>query len=58
MASAQQARRPGLGAGQADRRTGVFFDTTRNASRRFSGLNCQNRVKASAGRGRRAAPGE
>ncbi|MEU4546145.1 CGNR zinc finger domain-containing protein [Nonomuraea dietziae] len=33
----------------------VFFDTTRNASRRFCGLSCQNRAKASAYRARRAA---
>nr|SBO95770.1 hypothetical protein BN4615_P5286 [Nonomuraea gerenzanensis] len=31
----------------------VFFDVTRNASRRFCGLPCQNRVKASAYRARR-----
>ncbi|MEU7456003.1 CGNR zinc finger domain-containing protein [Streptosporangium roseum] len=33
----------------------AFFDTTRNASRRFCGLSCQNRAKASAYRLRRAA---
>ncbi|GAA2417956.1 hypothetical protein GCM10010404_90700 [Nonomuraea africana] len=33
----------------------TFFDTTRNASRRFCGLSCQNRAKASAYRQRRAA---
>ncbi|MFI7106585.1 CGNR zinc finger domain-containing protein [Nonomuraea sp. NPDC050227] len=31
----------------------VFFDATRNASRRFCGLSCQNRAKASAYRARR-----
>ncbi|WP_043625600.1 CGNR zinc finger domain-containing protein [Nonomuraea candida] len=31
----------------------VFFDVTRNASRRFCGLSCQNRAKASAYRARR-----
>ncbi|MGW3350066.1 CGNR zinc finger domain-containing protein [Nonomuraea rubra] len=31
----------------------VFFDITRNASRRFCGLPCQNRAKASAYRARR-----
>ncbi|WP_246080626.1 CGNR zinc finger domain-containing protein [Nonomuraea mesophila] len=31
----------------------VFFDVTRNASRRFCGLPCQNRAKASAYRARR-----
>ncbi|MGW0810352.1 CGNR zinc finger domain-containing protein [Nonomuraea sp. NPDC002799] len=30
----------------------VFFDVTRNASRRFCGLSCQNRAKASAYRAR------
>lgn len=33
----------------------AFFDTTRNASRRFCGLSCQNRAKASTYRQRRAA---
>ncbi|MFG1707368.1 CGNR zinc finger domain-containing protein [Nonomuraea sp. M3C6] len=33
----------------------VFFDVTRNASRRFCGLSCQNRAKASACRARRRA---
>lgn len=33
----------------------VFYDTTRNASRRFCGLTCQNRAKASAYRARKAA---
>ncbi|WP_246267007.1 CGNR zinc finger domain-containing protein [Nonomuraea typhae] len=33
----------------------VFFDTTRNASRRFCGLACQNRAKAAAYRARRGA---
>ncbi|WP_245765019.1 CGNR zinc finger domain-containing protein [Nonomuraea jiangxiensis] len=31
----------------------VFLDVTRNASRRFCGLSCQNRAKASAYRARR-----
>ncbi|MEV4112529.1 CGNR zinc finger domain-containing protein [Nonomuraea sp. NPDC049695] len=33
----------------------VFMDVTRNASRRFCGLSCQNRAKASAYRARRRA---
>ncbi|WP_231618910.1 CGNR zinc finger domain-containing protein [Nonomuraea sp. SBT364] len=33
----------------------VFFDVTRNASRRFCGLSCQNRAKATAYRARRRA---
>ncbi|MEO3792408.1 CGNR zinc finger domain-containing protein [Nonomuraea sp. B10E15] len=33
----------------------VFFDVTRNASRRFCGVSCQNRAKASAYRARRRA---
>jgi predicted RNA-binding Zn ribbon-like protein len=33
----------------------VFFDVSRNASRRFCGLSCQNRAKASAYRARRRA---
>ncbi|WP_412540164.1 CGNR zinc finger domain-containing protein [Longispora sp. K20-0274] len=32
----------------------VFFDRTRNASRRFCGVGCQNRAKAAAYRARRA----
>ncbi len=40
---------------QADKCSLVFFDTTRNASRRFCGLSCQNRAKASAYRARQAA---
>ncbi|MDI6099939.1 CGNR zinc finger domain-containing protein [Actinoplanes sp. NEAU-A12] len=44
-----------LGACQADRCSLVFFDTTRNASRRFCDLSCQNRAKASAYRARRSA---
>ncbi|WP_327085369.1 CGNR zinc finger domain-containing protein [Nonomuraea sp. NBC_01738] len=32
----------------------AFFDRTRNASRRFCGLSCQNRAKATAYRARRA----
>ncbi|MFG2074043.1 CGNR zinc finger domain-containing protein [Nonomuraea maritima] len=31
----------------------VFFDVTRNTSRRFCGLSCQNRAKATAYRARR-----
>ncbi|MFG1697438.1 CGNR zinc finger domain-containing protein [Nonomuraea sp. NPDC049309] len=42
-----------LGACQAGKCALVFFDTTRNASRRFCGLSCQNRAKASAYRARR-----
>jgi predicted RNA-binding Zn ribbon-like protein len=42
-----------LGACQADTCHLVFFDTTRNASRRFCDLSCQNRAKASAYRARR-----
>ncbi|MEU7001885.1 CGNR zinc finger domain-containing protein [Nonomuraea sp. NPDC046570] len=44
-----------LGACQASGCGLVFFDTTRNASRRFCGLPCQNRTKATAYRARRAA---
>ncbi|MGW0480358.1 CGNR zinc finger domain-containing protein [Nonomuraea sp. NPDC003214] len=33
----------------------VFYDVTRNASRRFCGLSCQNRAKATAYRARRRA---
>ncbi|WP_200948338.1 MULTISPECIES: CGNR zinc finger domain-containing protein [unclassified Kitasatospora] len=44
-----------LGACQADECSLVFFDTTRNASRRFCDLACQNRTKASAYRARRRA---
>ncbi|WP_344486958.1 CGNR zinc finger domain-containing protein [Nonomuraea monospora] len=49
----------GVGQGQrlrsceADGCELVFFDVTRNASRRFCGLPCQNRAKASAYRARR-----
>lgn len=43
-----------LGACQAGTCSLVFFDTTRNASRRFCDLSCQNRAKASAYRARRA----
>ncbi|MEU6430232.1 CGNR zinc finger domain-containing protein [Microbispora sp. NPDC046973] len=42
-----------LGACQAATCSLVFFDTTRNASRRFCDLSCQNRAKASAYRARR-----
>ncbi|MFI6908679.1 CGNR zinc finger domain-containing protein [Nonomuraea sp. NPDC050394] len=53
-----------IGVGQGERlascqATGcemVFFDVTRNASRRFCGLACQNRAKAAAYRARRAGP--
>ncbi|MCK2218881.1 CGNR zinc finger domain-containing protein [Actinomadura sp. ATCC 31491] len=41
-----------LGACQAGRCSLVFFDSTRNASRRFCDLSCQNRAKASAYRAR------
>ncbi len=44
-----------LGACQAGGCRLVFFDTTRNASRRFCDLSCQNRAKASAYRARRRA---
>lgn len=44
-----------LGACHADRCAHVYLDTTRNASRRFCDLSCQNRAKASAYRARRAA---
>lgn len=47
---AQAAR---LGVCQAEACDLVFFDTTRNTSRRFCGLACQNRAKASAYRARR-----
>jgi predicted RNA-binding Zn ribbon-like protein len=40
---------------EADGCSLVFFDVTRNASRRFCGLSCQNRAKASAYRARRRA---
>lgn len=40
---------------QADMCSLVFFDMTRNASRRFCDLSCQNRAKASAYRARQAA---
>ncbi|WP_311931747.1 CGNR zinc finger domain-containing protein [Microbispora sp. H11081] len=42
-----------LGACEAATCSLVFFDTTRNASRRFCDLSCQNRAKASAYRARR-----
>ncbi|MEV4567175.1 CGNR zinc finger domain-containing protein [Nonomuraea sp. NPDC049419] len=42
-----------LGACQAERCSLVFYDTTRNASRRFCDLSCQNRAKASAYRARK-----
>ncbi|HCT79289.1 MAG TPA: hypothetical protein DGG94_23135 [Micromonosporaceae bacterium] len=38
---------------QADGCHLVFFDTSRNTSRRFCDLSCQNRAKASAYRARR-----
>ncbi|TMR15346.1 CGNR zinc finger domain-containing protein, partial [Nonomuraea turkmeniaca] len=44
-----------LGVCQAGKCSLVFFDTTRNASRRFCDLSCQNRAKASAYRARRRA---
>ncbi|MFE0153733.1 CGNR zinc finger domain-containing protein [Nonomuraea sp. NPDC059007] len=50
-----------IGVGQGERLAAcqaagcelVFFDVTRNASRRFCGLACQNRAKAAAYRARR-----
>ncbi|MFI6297251.1 CGNR zinc finger domain-containing protein [Nonomuraea sp. NPDC050790] len=50
-----------IGVGQGERLSAceaagcdlVFFDVTRNASRRFCGLPCQNRAKAAAYRARR-----
>lgn len=48
-----QGRR--LGSCQADGCDLVFVDTTRNASRRFCGLSCQNRAKATAYRARRGS---
>lgn len=42
-----------LGSCQAAACDLVYFDTTRNASRRFCGLACQNRAKAAAYRARR-----
>ncbi|NUO98678.1 MAG: CGNR zinc finger domain-containing protein [Nonomuraea sp.] len=47
-----------LGLCQAGNCSLVFFDTTRNASRRFCDLSCQNRAKASAYRARRAGRAE
>ncbi|MFI9559479.1 CGNR zinc finger domain-containing protein [Nonomuraea endophytica] len=51
-----------IGVGQGERLAScraagcelVFFDVTRNASRRFCGLACQNRAKAAAYRARRS----
>ncbi|MEV4894935.1 CGNR zinc finger domain-containing protein [Nonomuraea sp. NPDC055795] len=53
-----------IGVGQGERLAAcqaagcelVFFDVTRNASRRFCGLACQNRAKAAAYRARRGVP--
>jgi hypothetical protein len=53
-----------LGAGHADRFgtceasdcDRVYFDVSKNASRRFCSTTCQNRVKAAAFRHRRSAP--
>jgi predicted RNA-binding Zn ribbon-like protein len=42
-----------LGRCTAERCDRVFYDTTRNGSRRFCGVGCQNRVKATAYRARR-----
>jgi hypothetical protein len=47
---------PRLGSCQAERCELVFFDRTRNASRRFCDLSCQNRAKASAYRARKSTP--
>jgi predicted RNA-binding Zn ribbon-like protein len=44
-----------LGRCQATACEHVFFDTTRNASRRFCSVACQNRVKATAYRARRSS---
>jgi predicted RNA-binding Zn ribbon-like protein len=44
-----------LGRCQANSCELVFFDTTRNASRRFCSVSCQNRVKATAYRARRSS---
>ncbi|MEV0199075.1 CGNR zinc finger domain-containing protein [Nonomuraea sp. NPDC050691] len=44
-----------LGRCRADACDLVFFDTTRNTSRHFCDLSCQNRAKASAYRARRRA---
>ena len=45
-----------LGSCQAERCALVFFDRTRNASRRFCDLSCQNRTKATAYRARHTTP--
>ena len=45
-----------LGSCRAERCALVFFDRTRNASRRFCDLSCQNRAKATAYRARRTLP--
>ncbi len=51
IGSGREARLRRCEAARCDR---VFYDTTRNASRRFCDLQCQNRAKASAYRARRA----
>ncbi len=51
LGSGREARLRRCEAARCDR---VFYDTTRNASRRFCDLQCQNRAKASAYRARRA----
>jgi predicted RNA-binding Zn ribbon-like protein len=45
-----------LGTCQRDGCGRVFFDTSKNASRRFCSTPCQNRVKAAAFRRRRVGP--
>ncbi|WP_162907278.1 CGNR zinc finger domain-containing protein [Allorhizocola rhizosphaerae] len=52
IGSGREARLRRCEAARCDR---VFYDTTRNASRRFCDLQCQNRAKASAHRARRAS---
>jgi predicted RNA-binding Zn ribbon-like protein len=49
IGSGREARLGRCGATKCDQ---VFYDTTRNASRRFCDLSCQNRAKAVAYRAR------
>jgi predicted RNA-binding Zn ribbon-like protein len=44
-----------LGRCEASKCDRVFYDTSRNGSRRYCDLSCQNRAKASAFRARRAS---
>jgi predicted RNA-binding Zn ribbon-like protein len=44
-----------LGRCEASKCDRVFYDTSRNGSRRYCDLSCQNRAKASAFRARRTA---